>query len=195
MSLTAVVDACPNSAAFFGFMGVTAAVVFCSENSRLSSMLFQCCHAPPLSADLGSAYGTAKSGVGLASMGVIHADRVMRNIIPVIMAGILGIYGLIVGAILVGRSEFCRSVSEILPQGSPSFSLILYLLRGFMSTIHLQSPPLMHRVTSTVPSTATHTWLLVSPVALHRLLPGWRSACLGTQVCVLLASSPSFLLR
>jgi len=82
MSLTAVVDACPNSAAFFGFMGVTAAVVFCN---------------------LGSAYGTAKSGVGLASMGVIHADRVMRNIIPVIMAGILGIYGLIVGAILVGR--------------------------------------------------------------------------------------------
>lgn len=68
-------------------------------------------------ADLGSAYGTAKSGVGLASMGVIHADRVMRNIIPVIMAGILGIYGLIVGAILVGRSTFCLGVSEILPQG------------------------------------------------------------------------------
>ena len=83
-------------------------------------------------ADLGSAYGTAKSGVGLASMGVIHADRVMRNIIPVIMAGILGIYGLIVGAILVGRSTFCPSVSAILPQGLPQkFETILVSHRHF----------------------------------------------------------------
>ena len=57
------------------------------------------------SADLGAAYGTAKSGVGISSMGIMHPERVMRNIIPVVMAGILGIYGLIVGAILVGKGK------------------------------------------------------------------------------------------
>lgn len=55
------------------------------------------------SADLGAAYGSAKAGVGLASMGVMHPELVMRNIIPVVMAGILGIYGLIVSAILNGK--------------------------------------------------------------------------------------------
>lgn len=62
-------------------MGVTAALVF---------------------ANIGAAYGTAKSGVGIASMGVMKPNLVMRNIIPVIMAGVLGIYGLIVAVILNG---------------------------------------------------------------------------------------------
>jgi hypothetical protein len=87
--------------------------------------------------DLGAAYGTAKSGVGLSSMGVmkvcrvfrlfriqvfsspssphsihflipdslslipIQPELVMRNIIPVVMAGVLGIYGLIVAVVLI----------------------------------------------------------------------------------------------
>jgi V-type H+-transporting ATPase proteolipid subunit len=38
-------------------------------------------------------------------MGVMNPSLVMRNVLPVIMAGVLGIYGLIVGAILNGRSE------------------------------------------------------------------------------------------
>ena len=53
-------------------------------------------------ANIGAAYGTAKSGVGIASMGVMKPNLVMRNIIPVIMAGVLGIYGLIVAVILNG---------------------------------------------------------------------------------------------
>ena len=52
------------------------------------------------------AYGTAKSGVGIASMGVMKPDLVMRNIIPVIMAGVLGIYGQIVAVILNGTSKY-----------------------------------------------------------------------------------------
>lgn len=52
------------------------------------------CHHLPLPTDLGAAYGTAKSGVGIASMGIMHPTEVMKNIVPVIMAGILGIYGL-----------------------------------------------------------------------------------------------------
>merc|ERR1712185_99167 len=70
---------CPPSAPFFGFMGCAAALVF---------------------ACLGAAYGTAKSGVGVANMGVLHPDVVMKSIIPIIMAGVLGIYGLIVAVLL-----------------------------------------------------------------------------------------------
>lgn len=53
---------------------------------------------------MGAAYGTAKSGVGIASLGVMRPDLVMRNIIPVVMAGVLGIYGLIVAVIIQGSS-------------------------------------------------------------------------------------------
>ena len=74
-------EMCPTSAPFFGFMGVSAALCF---------------------ANIGAAYGTAKSGVGIASMGVMNPQLVMRNIIPVVMAGVLGIYGLIVAVIIQG---------------------------------------------------------------------------------------------
>ena len=72
-------DLCPVNAPFFGFMGVASALVF---------------------SNLGAAYGTAKAGVGLCSMGVLKPDLVMKSIIPVVMAGVLGIYGLIVSVIL-----------------------------------------------------------------------------------------------
>merc|ERR1719271_962920 len=72
-------EMCPASAPFFGFMGCAAALVF---------------------ACLSAAYGTAKSGVGVANMGVMHPDMVMKSIIPIIMAGVLGIYGLIVAVLL-----------------------------------------------------------------------------------------------
>jgi len=35
-------------------------------------------------------------------MGVLNPSMVMRNIIPVVMAGVLGIYGLIVAVIIQG---------------------------------------------------------------------------------------------
>ena len=50
--------------------------------------------------DLGAAYGTAKSGVGVSSMGIMREDDVMKNLMPVVMAGILGIYGLIVSIVI-----------------------------------------------------------------------------------------------
>lgn len=51
-------------------------------------------------ANLGASYGTAKSGVGIASLGVIDSSKVVKALIPIIMAGILGIYGLIVAVLL-----------------------------------------------------------------------------------------------
>jgi len=38
-------------------------------------------------------------------MGVINSGLVMRNIIPVVIAGVLGIYGLIVIVIIQGAIE------------------------------------------------------------------------------------------
>ena len=58
-----------------------------------------------VSLDLGAAYGTAKSGVGICSMGVLKPDLIFKSIVPIIMAGILGIYGLIVAVILNGKGE------------------------------------------------------------------------------------------
>ena len=78
MTILAVGDG-DEHAAFFAYMGIAAAIVF---------------------ANLGSAYGAAKTGVGICSMGVLRHELIFKSIVPVIMAGILGIYGLIVGVIL-----------------------------------------------------------------------------------------------
>jgi len=66
-------------APFFGFMGAASALVF------------SC---------MGAAYGTAKAGVGIASMGVMRPELVMKSIVPVVMAGVLGIYGLIIAVVI-----------------------------------------------------------------------------------------------
>ena len=56
--------------------------------------------------DLGAAYGTAKSGVGIASMGVLKPALIFKSIVPVIMAGILGIYGLIIALLVFQKSKY-----------------------------------------------------------------------------------------
>merc|ERR1711939_1113188 len=48
----------------------------------------------------GAAYGTAKAGVGISAMGVLRPDLIVKNIIPVIMAGIIAIYGLVVAVLI-----------------------------------------------------------------------------------------------
>ena len=64
---------------FWGYMGIASALCF---------------------ANVGAAYGTAKSGVGILTMGISRPEIIIKSVIPVIMAGILGIYGLIVAVIL-----------------------------------------------------------------------------------------------
>lgn len=54
-------------------------------------------------AALGAAYGTAKSGTGIAAMSVMRPELIMKSIIPVVMAGIIAIYGLVV-AVLIGSA-------------------------------------------------------------------------------------------
>ena len=83
---------------FFGYMGIAFALIF---------------------ANIGAAYGTAKSGVGICSMGVLKPDLIIKSVIPVIMAGILGIYGLIVAVILNGKIS---NEKYTLKQGYTHFS-------------------------------------------------------------------------
>lgn len=86
-----MVNMCEPNSAFFGYMGVMAATVF---------------------ANLGAAYGTAKSGVGIMSMGVMRPDLIMKSIIPVVMAGVLGIYGLITSVIINGKLNDPKNYSQ-----------------------------------------------------------------------------------
>ena len=74
-------DAVPVYSSFFAAMGAASAIIFSS---------------------LGAAYGTAKSGTGIAAMSVMRPDLIMKSVIPVVMAGIIAIYGLVV-AVLIGN--------------------------------------------------------------------------------------------
>jgi V-type H+-transporting ATPase proteolipid subunit len=46
--------------------------------------------------------GTARAGVGIMQTGVKSPELVWRNLIPVVMAGVNGIYGLITSIVILG---------------------------------------------------------------------------------------------
>jgi V-type H+-transporting ATPase proteolipid subunit len=73
---------CPSWASAIGYAGVVAAVAL---------------------SNFGSAWGTWKSGCSVLHTGIRHPSSVMKNIIPIVMAGVIGIYGLIV-AVIIGQS-------------------------------------------------------------------------------------------
>jgi len=72
----------PDYVSFFSSMGAASAIVFSA---------------------FGAAYGTAKSGTGIAAMAIMKPDMIMKSVVPVVMAGILGIYGVVV-AVLISQS-------------------------------------------------------------------------------------------
>jgi V-type H+-transporting ATPase proteolipid subunit len=74
----------PMYSPFFGVMGATAAMVFSA---------------------MGAAYGTAKSGTGIAAMAVMRPEAIMKSIIPVVMAGIVAIYGVVVAVLIAGQLQ------------------------------------------------------------------------------------------
>ncbi|OWA50032.1 putative V-type proton ATPase 16 kDa proteolipid subunit [Hypsibius exemplaris] len=78
-------------AGFFGVMGTTSAMVLTG---------------------LGAAYGTAKSGSGIAGMAVSKPELIMKSIIPIVMAGIIAIYGLVV-AVIISQSVTSHFTPQI----------------------------------------------------------------------------------
>jgi len=96
-------DLTPVYGPFFGVMGSAAAMIFSA---------------------LGAAYGTAKSGTGIAAMSVMRPELIMKSIIPVVMAGIIAIYGLVVAALIA------NAVKEGGPGGYKLFHGFLHLGAG-----------------------------------------------------------------
>jgi ATP synthase proteolipid subunit len=92
---------------------------------------------PPLTVHfhtgMGASYGTAKSGVGIASMGVMRPELVMKSIVPVVMAGVLGIYGLIIAVIISTGGESVYAVDPCVA----SFSILRFLTNSSLP----HSPP------------------------------------------------------
>jgi len=72
---------CPPYAPFFGFAGVTSAMVFST---------------------VGAAYGTSKAGIGIAGLGQFRPELIMKSLIPVVMSGIIAVYGLVVSVLIAG---------------------------------------------------------------------------------------------
>jgi len=68
-------------------------------------------------ANFGSAWGTWKAGCGICKMGVMHPAGIIKNIVPIVMAGVLGIYGLIVAVIIT------QSISVPAYDGTTTYSL------------------------------------------------------------------------
>ncbi|KAG5519109.1 hypothetical protein PMAC_002196 [Pneumocystis sp. 'macacae'] len=75
-------ESCPSYSPFFGFAGVTAAMTLSS---------------------IGAAYGTAVSGMGIAGIGQFKQELIMKSFIPVVMSGIIGVYGLVISVLIAGN--------------------------------------------------------------------------------------------
>jgi len=71
----------PNFAPFFGMAGISFA------------MILGCA---------GAAYGTAKSGIGIAGVGTFRPDLIMKSLIPVVMSGIIAVYALVIAVLIAG---------------------------------------------------------------------------------------------
>ncbi|KAJ7868720.1 vacuolar ATP synthase 16 kDa proteolipid subunit [Mycena olivaceomarginata] len=81
-------DLCPVYAPFFSAMGCTSAIAFTCD------------------------YGTAKSGVGVAAMSVLRPDQMMKCVVPVVMAGIIAIYGLVVSVLIASDLSVHMSLAQ-----------------------------------------------------------------------------------
>ncbi|KAI9852644.1 MAG: v-type proton ATPase 16 kDa proteolipid subunit 2 [Vezdaea acicularis] len=72
----------PKFAPFLGMAGIA------------SAMIFGC---------FGAAYGTAKSGIGIAGVGTFRPDLIMKSLIPVVMSGIIAVYSLVIAVLIAGN--------------------------------------------------------------------------------------------
>jgi len=90
-------DNCPSYAPVFGFMAASLCAIL---------------------SNFGAAWGTWRAGSGVCKMGVDYPKGIIKNIIPIVMAGVLGIYGLIVSVIIAQSITSPRN-----DEGLTSYSL------------------------------------------------------------------------
>ncbi|KAI1246169.1 v-type proton ATPase 16 kDa proteolipid subunit 2 [Eutypa lata] len=96
--MSTISEAAPKFAPFVGMAGIASAMIFGS---------------------IGAAYGTAKSGIGIAGVGTFRPDLIMKCLIPVVMSGIIAVYSLVI-AVLIAE--------DMAPPSTQSYSLF----NGFM---------------------------------------------------------------
>ncbi|KIW37433.1 V-type ATPase, C subunit [Exophiala oligosperma] len=72
-------DLCPVYSPFFGAMGCAVAIALTT---------------------FGASYGTAKSGIGVMAAGILRPDNMVRSLMPILMAGIVAIYGLVISILI-----------------------------------------------------------------------------------------------
>ena len=84
---------CPVYSHFFANAGMTLAM-------SLSGM-----HALLILA-LGASYGTLRSATAISGMGQFHPSLIFTSILPVIMSGVLTIYGLVVAIFISGNRKY-----------------------------------------------------------------------------------------
>ena len=102
-------DRCPAYASFFGVMGATSAMVFTGNYIKqtlfisLKQKKFKILKSQMKA--LGASYGTAKSSIGISASAVLKPEFIMKSVIPVVMAGIIAIYGLVVAVLITGKIE------------------------------------------------------------------------------------------
>jgi len=70
---------------------------------------------------VGAAFGTAKAGIGIAGLGTFKPELIMKSLIPVVMSGIIAVYGLVVSVLIAGSLK---------PDNYPLFSGFVHLGAG-----------------------------------------------------------------
>ena len=136
---------------------------------------------------MGAAYGTAKSGTGIAAMAVMRPEAIMKSIIPVVMAGILigGRVYLITILILSLFDQVSSLSTEWLWQSS---LLVSFPAQDTLYTSKCQQKYL--QMTHHLCSGALFTWALDSPSACQDSLLATLSGLWVTLECGARPSSP-----
>lgn len=109
--------------------------------------------------------GTAKSGVGIAGMGQFKPALIMKALIPVVMASIIGVYGLVVAVLISGSSmrmqrACCRDLRFIVARTwRVSLTVIHYSLTSMAFADALPCSSLKSRVTAAIASSSRNPLL------------------------------------
>ncbi|TQS31934.1 hypothetical protein Golomagni_07772 [Golovinomyces magnicellulatus] len=84
-----------------------------SENHTIIFIILTSCYIA-----IGAAYGTAKSGIGIAGVGTFRPDLIMKCLIPVVMSGIIAVYSLVISVLIA---------QDLQPPSKASYSLFTFV--------------------------------------------------------------------
>lgn len=89
---------------FFGILGASASMIFCGNVTVIVK----------LSLALGASFGTARASMGISCMALRRPELLMKSLVPVIMAGIVAVYGLVVSVIISSKIATDTTMEKLL---------------------------------------------------------------------------------